>query len=220
MTGAVRRLAPTDGPPIIRMDQPTKVWAALLVGGIPRFIDQTIRPKLASFNIAIAAHWEQTRPLQGDIPAECEIVILLIDVTADGKTVFDRLKAKAEARQLPFISTQRQLTSIMRDLERHGFKMQRPAIAQAVVREHPMPPPLPPPVLELMKEPTMGAQNLASVPPTLPEALPTEWPDQVRHLKLLLKAMKKNGLEEFMYSGGEFNLKRSIVEESGGNLDE
>ena len=102
-----------------------KAEHALVVGGLPSFFENTLQGKLLEFGIKSEWHWQIDKPIQGDIPEGCDLIVVFVDITADGADIVNKLKDKATPRGIQVVSTQRKLAPMVRDLERRGFTHRR-----------------------------------------------------------------------------------------------
>lgn len=112
---------------------------ALVVGGHPAFLTQTLAPKLAAWGLRVDWHWPTGKePMAGiTLPAGCEVVIYFSDMAAKPGAIGPALRAAAEARpEVKLIRTVRKSSIWAQDFSRAGLTQD----TNYHLKEPPMPP--------------------------------------------------------------------------------
>lgn len=94
---------------------------ALVVGGLKKYVLDTMATKLARHGISVAWHWPMDRDMSSSaIPVGCEVVILLVDMTRNPDTLRKQLRSPAKHMGIPLIATSK--SSLSTSLKTEGFE--------------------------------------------------------------------------------------------------
>lgn len=103
---------------------PLRGHRTLVVGGIARFIDQVIAPRLHTYGCDVTEHWDMTRLANKaavDLPKNIDAVVALVDMIPGGHNLVPLIRAQAQERGLKFVASQRKWSVLSTDLKAAGF---------------------------------------------------------------------------------------------------
>lgn len=155
---------------------------ALVVGGVPRFINETIAPRLARYGITVAHHWSMEHPVGSKpIPEGTQLVVFFKDMYSEASNLGRSLAPQCKKLGIPLVGTSRKMAALSVALAQYGFE---PTYLPGNVPVASSPPPPPPPaVAELAADATpLPTWIMAAIKSGLPVELTPE------HEKALFEA--------------------------------
>lgn len=163
----------------------------LIVGGHEGHIRTTIAPRLERLGLHVEWIWpgyaqDHDRD-KTDLPANCEVVILITDITSHAQA--NRAVLLAKKRGLPFVRGNRKWSYLLKQLiEQHIVSVQA---AESLLREPEPEPPEPEPEPETAGElaPIEPPPPLPPTPPPPPPA-PVRWSADGKPLAELIDVLK------------------------------
>jgi hypothetical protein len=181
-----------------------KTARAFVIGGIPSFVDQTIRKKLARYGIEIPDGWHLSLdrlhhgPTAVGIPAECELLVVLYDMVPT-RAHADPQRKQAEAMGIPILEAPRKIAQAHQRLLDLGFDLIAPDVAAALSETHEAPE-----EHDMMKDPEKKPVTAAVAAPYLP----TTMEGRLQLLGALVTAMRDtDNVDGIMWSAGSEKIE-------------
>ena len=96
---------------------------ALVVGGLPRFIIDTVTPKTMRHGVSVGWHWSIDKEVGNTIPSGCDLVLFFRELVPNATALAKALAHQAKKAGIPFISTERKALVFTSDLQKFGFNL-------------------------------------------------------------------------------------------------
>lgn len=171
---------------------------AFVIGGIYRFIEQTIAPMLAEFGIEVDAsmHLSMDRRFEGVIPPSAEVVIVFEEMVQGGTRTIRAVREASSIARVACVVLSRHKSHARKALEAAGFQQTHMVVSERIAAH---------------EEKQMAASESLPVKKT-PTAAPT-FDALFQQLGVIVKQLRdQHGVSELMWTTtSALELKRTEV---------